>query len=148
MTLRLDKPLIFSWNPSCMYCGDPPKGGVTLNKNLIEFATMNSWSFQAAVNNVIHELGHVFSLVHGKTPEASVPNEYNYYGEKYNLIGPGGFANPNYLWVQHNGDTGQERFADMFLGWCYQKFDGSDLGDARKDFMNRYMPGWINWSGK
>ena len=110
------------------------------------FATLNSWESLAAINNVIHELGHAFSSVLGQSPEKAVPSDYNYKGGKYNLIGPGGFAFPPYRWVQHDVNTQQERFADMFLGWAYGIWANDDIGGARGDFMDTNMPLWVNKS--
>jgi hypothetical protein len=59
-----------------------------------------------------------------------------------------GFAGPRYGWQQSPEATTGEEFADMFLGWNYNRWemkgdDISQLGQARSNFMNRYMAAWI-----
>jgi len=31
----------------------------------------------------------------------------------------------------------------MFLGWVFNEWADTDMGAARADFMNNYMPGWV-----
>jgi RHS repeat-associated protein len=42
------------------------------------------------------------------------------------------------------GDPGEE-FADQFLGWTFSVWRNSAQGDMRANFMNKYMPGWIDY---
>lgn len=60
-----------------------------------------------------------------------------------------GFADTRWGWQQSQeaNRTGEE-FADMFLGWNYNQWDPITdedfyIGQARANFMNRYMPSWI-----
>ena len=60
-----------------------------------------------------------------------------------------GYATLGSPWQQHsirwdaNGNTPNEDFADMFLGWAFDGFSGDAAGAARYDWMDANMPEWI-----
>ena len=92
---------------------------------------------------VVHELGHSFETAFdpsGKNPP-------------HNTLSPGmidnrnGLAGPLWIWQQSKEVNALEIFADMFPGWVYNKWDFSNYkteAQARQDFMNLNMPGWLN----
>jgi hypothetical protein len=60
-----------------------------------------------------------------------------------------GYAALGSPWQQHsirwdaNGNTPNEDFADMFLGWAFEGFSDDPAGDARYTWMDSNMPEWI-----
>ena len=60
-----------------------------------------------------------------------------------------GYATLGSPWQQHsirwdaNGNTPNEDFADMFLGWAFDGFSDDAAGAARYDWMDANMPEWI-----
>jgi RHS repeat-associated protein len=161
-----------------------PKGGVTLGRSEIDFATLflnsgdtewypNDQSYYKARNNVVHELGHVFNLLAGGLPVMAVEAAYDvghaeshgmkdyhrqnwpkrtdsHYQDNY------GFASKcdQLIWQMHFiGDSSDaniysEEFADMYLGWVFNRWEmnGEEMapaGTTRSEWMNQYMPGWV-----
>lgn len=57
-----------------------------------------------------------------------------------------GFASaPEYsprMWKQSTENTGNEIFADMFLGWVFDEW-APVSGSFRSSFMNKNMPSWL-----
>lgn len=98
--------------------------------------------FEARVND-IRGWGHVRNTLENtdNIPRRGTDNNVNTYG----------FAGTRYGWQQSPEATAAEEFADMFLGWNYNRWEmdpvnGDDLsvlGQARSDFMSRYMASWI-----
>jgi hypothetical protein len=94
-------------------------------------------------NLFIHEIGHAFDEAieqeSATFPSKSVSSKYQ--NEK-------GFAGGYEFWQFHTKDNDVEYFADMFIGWVYEKWDVSkgvltDPAKERRDFMDSRMPGWI-----
>jgi hypothetical protein len=63
-----------------------------------------------------------------------------------------GYATLGTPWQQHSlrwgggdptGNTANEDYADMFLGWAYDGFTDDPAGDARYGWMENHMPAWI-----
>lgn len=59
-----------------------------------------------------------------------------------------GFADVRYGWQQSPEATAAEEFADMFLGWNYNRWAPSTdrdylVGQARANFMDSHMASWI-----
>ncbi|MFV2044678.1 MAG: hypothetical protein ACC700_15765 [Anaerolineales bacterium] len=60
-----------------------------------------------------------------------------------------GFASLGKPWQQHSirwdeiGNTANEDFADMFLGWGFDGFGDDSAGEARYTWMEANMPEWI-----
>jgi len=60
-----------------------------------------------------------------------------------------GYATLGSPWQQHsirwdaNGNTPNEDFADMFLGWAFNGFSDDPAGAARYTWMDSNMPEWI-----
>ncbi len=59
-----------------------------------------------------------------------------------------GFAGDPYQWQQSISGAPEEEFADMFIGWAFNRWENTELGresgQARSNFMNTYMPLWVN----
>ena len=50
----------------------------------------------------------------------------------------------DHSWMQNPESSPGEAFADMFLGYVYNDiFSNGEYGEARKTFMDTFMPGWI-----
>jgi len=43
-----------------------------------------------------------------------------------------------------NAGTASEEFADQFLGWTYYTWASNPAGQMRSEWMDKYMPGWVN----
>jgi hypothetical protein len=159
----IDKGDFGQTDPECK-----PVGGVTLGSDQIMFATLYSDRIKAR-NNVVHELGHVFNNLAGGLPVQAVEAAYSAaYAKKYGLdcyyrenwpkrtnpdYGPNyGFASrkDERIWQMHysiGSDIYTEEFADMFLGWVFNKWEVNNqthAGTTRSDWMNEYMPGWVD----
>jgi hypothetical protein len=54
-------------------------------------------------------------------------------------------ASGTMTWIQNSAVTSSEVFADMFLGWVYNKWDNDPhgFGNARRKFMTDNMANWI-----
>jgi hypothetical protein len=106
-----------------------------------------------AVQNAIHELGHVFAW-HAGTPYNDLDNA------KFDPVtgttdfprrteGNDGFAlGPG--WEQSSVEDSHEEFADMFLGWAYNEWETdpttsglTEAGQMRSEWMNSHMLDWI-----
>ncbi len=139
-------------------------GAFTHYEYSIEFASLwDNYNIKEAdvkqlrkVNNVIHELGHAFNVRLGRIPENSV-HAYSIRigGELWQLDqkdskeeGQGFYFGDilkygTMTWIQSIQTSPSEVFADMFIGWVYNKWEDSPQGEARKKFMNEYMRSWI-----
>ena len=102
---------------------------------------------------VVHELGHAFNAATGSQPEFSLTPDFlrDAAGDHIDESGVftygfyGGWDNWQFGW----DNTQSEVFADMFVGWVYDKWDlqhPQGLGVLRQNHMNLYMGGWINGS--
>jgi hypothetical protein len=140
-------------------------GAVTVGSSLIKVASLTIpntpsgnrdglMALTDARNNAVHELGHAFANL--------------WYGAdgNYDPGGPYGTAKPipvEYLgnegfypsptsasrtWRQHpcnagDADCGHETFADMFLGWTFDKWADDRYGGWRNDYMTANMVEWV-----
>ena len=105
----------------------------------------------------VHELFHTFDLVILENDaNQTLFNEQNTNGafpNRPNLTGESrlqwGFAGGNFSdWQKSRSGISGEEFADMGIGWTYGQWqrdaDGLTVdGQARADFMDAHMPGWI-----
>jgi len=107
-----------------------------------------------SIRLIVHELGHVFEHNIFLNTEEKIPREVlketwitdktfprrtfpnNYYGY-YGLC---------YDWQMSCHKTPAEEFADMFIGWTYDKWETSPQGIIRKQWMDTNMPIFINAS--
>ena|GEM_PF-7005760 len=134
----------------------PPatSGGVTLSAHHIMFASMagdNMADYGRQLlrrrNNVVHELGHAFDLVLGRQGRSAVSADWTHLsrsgcgrGDKCGFASPLGWMD----WVMNPANEAGEIFADQFLGWTFSRWDSTDLGDYRRDWMNTDMVEWLN----
>ena len=130
-----------------------PVGGYTNSSRWIEFASLWSSGYanyeERRINNVIHELGHAFSARLGQAPATLVHHSHPPIdGDPWRLEQkPKGFykaEDGNQTWMQSTVESGSEAFADMFLGWVFNKWAPNKYGVARADFMNEHMGSWIS----
>jgi RHS repeat-associated protein len=148
-------------------------GAVAVDSHHIKWASMSQetisqpggirtehMAFVDARNNVVHELGHAFAYhwsasIPGSDGEA-IPNP----AHPYNVF-PGSFltdqpdswpvspTSAGLTWRQHpsrfdNGVSSRgEVFADMFLGWTFNKWGSGEIGSQRRDFMTTNMVEWL-----
>ncbi len=116
----------------------------------------------SAVQNAIHELGHVFEWRVGHpTDSTRIPRgalgDQKEQARKYpdEHYWPGrneGFAGPGWGWQQNRtaGMDGEE-FADMYTGWAYNEWaedpetgEWTEAGQARSDWMGSNMDDWTD----
>lgn len=128
---------------------DPAQGYVTSQ----QYSFFNDLPDECYKRFIVHETGHAFdnaldgapARVTGRRSDLTVANNVNTENS--------GFAGTKYTcWqMRTQGDnSGPEIFADQFTGWVYRTWDLSrvdpsrpGLGEIRRDFMNEYMPVWI-----
>ncbi len=115
-----------------------------------------------AVQNAIHELGHVYewrvghptdstrvprgTLGDDKTQAAQHPDQYYWPGRNE------GFAGPYLGWQQNpTANMDGEEFADMYIGWAYDQWaedpetgGWTQAGQARADWMENNMDNWTS----
>jgi len=150
--------------------GECSEIGWTKSENLVWFNPFvyssasypNNW-WERTVHLVVHELGHVFNarmetlqgalaeklspyaqLFKTQANDATFPNRVDYDTELK------GFAGHRYNWQQSWSGSYKEEFADMFLGWTYNRWEtgiGLAAGQARADWMAARMPLWVNLAG-
>jgi hypothetical protein len=127
------------------------------------YTAANITSPSAGYRWATHELGHFFEArVNGIQGNSYVRNTLGVYADEdlpANVRIPRrgldnnersyGFAGFRYGWQQSLEATTGEEFADMFLGWNYNQWEDNvknidyGVGQARENFMNRYMASWI-----
>jgi len=155
--------MVFQWG-NCPECQGV--GAYTYGARKIGFASMvGTWvpdSGWIRTNHVIHELGHAFNnrlwVVSSSrnyrlgefelgNRQAQDPN----FPDRSDGQDPGdyGFAGPFGAWggwqPSTDGSPGEE-FADMFIGWTYQRFSRDRWGEKRMIFMNEIMPTLIDYA--
>ena len=129
--------------------------GWSLGANLIRFYRTytltdgldNSYILNTKISEqlVVHELGHSFESATnptgGKPPRNYLSTDMT---EDRN-----GLAGPLWTWQQSEDITSGEIFADMFLGWVYDIWYQGPYNNlrvaavARQNFMNQFMPTWL-----
>ena len=145
-------------------CSCEPAGGFCHYARKIEFASL--WDNYTGtggapvqnlrkINNVIHELGHAFSGRLGGNPgiqvseHSTIINRETWRMNSRDSKTYGFYEDANTsgtrTWVQTGAvdSGGSEVFADMFIGWLYNKWENSAYGTERKKFMDENMPHWI-----
>jgi hypothetical protein len=90
--------------------------------------------------NVAHELGHGIDQRGRRQARADL--EAAWATEPLLQRGQGGFA-AGAGWQQNRNPGAGEVFADMFLGWTYNRWGDNDAGAARARYMEANMPGVI-----
>jgi RHS repeat-associated protein len=163
-------------DPACKPTGGVTLGGDSIMfATLWLEQSDNEWGYklwdnatERARNNVVHELGHVFNNLLGGLPVEAVKAAWNqtkglecYYNENWpkrfdNSYSPYyGFASVynNRTWqmdfVNSGDNIANEEFADMFLGWVFNRWEVNDFGNLtdagkiRSEWMNQWMTAWI-----
>ena len=105
--------------------------------------------------NAAHELGHLFAQRSGRQPYTDLRAEWDanpdFPRRDPNNIESRGYAGLYFGWQQTRDRTENEEFADMFLGWAYNRWEEmdpstgelTDAGIARSNWMNTHMAEWI-----
>jgi len=97
----------------------------------------------SARNNIVHEFGHAFA----NRFKANGPYQAMGLSASSYLVGNEGFhpspITAQRTWRQHPGNSPNEAFADMFLGWTYGMWADDRIGIARDDFMTVNMAEWV-----
>lgn len=160
------KGMKFEWRTNCYWCrsrediercggnfaGSCAAGGaVTLSSSHIMISSLSQHSdpqrdFIRRRNNIVHELGHAFDQIMGEQPRLAVSNGWanlqrgDVEGENY------GFASALNVrdWQQNPANENHEVFADMFLGWVFNRWATNPTGDYRQSWMNVNMSAWVN----
>jgi RHS repeat-associated protein len=91
-------------------------------------------------HNAAHELGHGIDQRGDRVARANLEAVWN------NLRltrDDGGFAGPWPDWQQSTEQGAGEVFADMFLGWTYNRWERSETGTRRSQYMNANIPSII-----
>ncbi|MBM3152745.1 MAG: hypothetical protein FJZ96_11200 [Chloroflexi bacterium] len=131
---------------------------------LIKFASMSDNS-QSAINNVVHELGHLFDAVNNTTPRSDLNNairdnqdatpevldDLDDWLRRPDTAGYYGFASRRFPWQQATVNVGEsyEIFADQFLAWVFDAWETDINGEltesaqARSTWMDQNMGSWL-----
>jgi hypothetical protein len=142
---------------TCSDLGWTKSPSLILIKEFYSSGTYTNY-LERSVHLVLHELGHAFNaLMENLIGEKAAPYNQLYLTQANDPTFPNregsdalnfGFAGPRYNWQQSASSSYTEEFADMFLGWSYNRWeedsDGLTVdGQARSDWMDR-MQGWVN----
>ncbi|HKZ55602.1 MAG TPA: RHS repeat-associated core domain-containing protein, partial [Anaerolineales bacterium] len=132
-------------------CTGITAGGCTSSSRLINFMSLSEeveerTAMQAHIsarNNIVHEFGHAFA----NRFKANGPYQAMGLSASSYLVGNEGFhpspITAQRTWRQHPGNSPNEAFADMFLGWTYGMWADDRIGIARDDFMTVNMAEWV-----
>jgi len=102
---------------------------------------------------IVHEMGHVFNNVMGKSLEAQIPQSQiredgNYSGPNNDYYGYAGgqwdwqFSLPGQLHQKN------EVFAENFLGWTFDRWNVTSSGSAKALFMDYHMFTYLSYMGR
>jgi len=116
---------------NCGLC--PSNGGYSSSASLVQFDNLLTSDFSYGINNVIHELGHIFNQI-----------TYLRRGEMPSDLASGFFPGAQGLGVRiSDQNTSQEYFADTFLDWIIGQFTTDIYGVDRSSWMNNAIGGWL-----
>jgi len=127
-------------NEQCRAIG---AGGCTTGDRKVNFASLSPHYVETARNNVVHELGHIFTNWKGRVPSNSMPADY--IRRRNEILLP----NETFSWQLHIHDSSTETFADFFVAWTYDAWqpavdargNQTIAGEAR-NWMNTNMLNW------
>jgi RHS repeat-associated protein len=137
-------------------CGNPSTGAYTWGSREVEFAENSPFTspglYRSArtasaisINTVVHELGHAFAA---RFKSDSPLNPYTMVESNPKLLNPYGYAEEGTgeqgLWRPNTSIEPHETFANMFLGWTYDKWGNDGYGTGRSQYMITNMSGWIS----
>jgi hypothetical protein len=113
--------------------------GCVTGGNTITCADFTYAYFQSDVNNIVHELGHVFNNLHGGSPADFA---YNYIDDRNKILRP----TETIDWQQNTLATGGEMFGDMFVAWTFDAWNDRNPALVTKvsDEMTSNMADWLN----
>jgi RHS repeat-associated protein len=124
-------------------CSGIDSGGCTSYDKTNQTRIINFWNGTNQyhngalfIRNVVHELGHVFNSINSNSPVTAL-------GKADLGRGLGGYAGKLHQWQFNESDTPSENFADMFVGWTYDRWSSDKIGDLRSSFMNNWMPYYL-----
>lgn len=130
-------------------CRNPEQGGgCTSPYKVINFKSLlpNGGRPETARNNVVHEMGHVFSNEHGSVPETELGAHPADFVKKRNEIL---MDNSTVQWQLNTTQTANETFGDFFLAWTYDHWrlplteNGTNTrAGTAKAWMDSNMPNW------
>ncbi len=117
------------------------------------------WFYSStSVNDVINhpllltrEIAHAFDAMHGINASSVIPSDLFRPVNSDGIVGTDangeyyGYFGPHYQWQfgkDPNNHAGEE-FADMFVGWVYNRWEGSAMGTQRQEFMNALMVSYL-----
>lgn len=98
-----------------------------------------------------HEIGHAFDAARGIDANSVIPSDLLRPVNSDGIVGTDangeyyGYFGPHYQWQfgrDPNNHAGEE-FADMFVGWVYNRWEGSAMGTQRQEFMNALMVSYL-----
>ncbi|MEN8241353.1 MAG: hypothetical protein ABFS17_05490 [Chloroflexota bacterium] len=163
-------PFIFDFDcPQCTNDSGDQVGMYTNSSRNISVGTFSP-GYLNGVHNVVHELGHAFenrlwyspkngdTFRIGRTWLARVQEMDQLFPDRPNNPGVEerdplyGFAGHRYNWQQSASGSAAEEFADMFLGWTYNTWEGdfdglrAPEGQMRAEFMDLVMPFLVVWA--
>jgi hypothetical protein len=107
-------------------------------------------NIQSDINNVVHELGHVFSNVVGGDPEAYFDTMYA--SQRNEILRPYDI-NEGIYWQQHPPPPGGnnpygEMFGDVLVAWVFDAWNAHELNvdavNSAKADTDRYMEIWLS----
>ncbi len=121
---------------NCWGRADNPWGTVLV---YVQNVAQNHYTYQ----NATHELGHTFDWrtdFQGRIDLAAKWNADPNFPQRNS--DPDGYAGEAFGWQQSISTGASEEFADMFLGWAYNRWGNNAAGGARSDWMSTNMPTW------
>ena len=133
-------------------CQGDDVGGCTVGQSgsvyLIVFFSFLSTDSQWRMNNVVHELGHLFNDLHGGYPMSFAGN---YAAQRKELLRP---QEGTTVWQMHAiydpntpSITNPEMFADMYVAWTYDAWNrdplNEDLVKNATTQMDAKMSEWV-----
>jgi RHS repeat-associated protein len=133
-----------------------PRGALTRGLHLIDFASLSPYSpmFDNKVRNVVHELGHAFSVSFNNVPNKMVDTDFmvdgvsrNFADSRENILHRNGEIDPKtgtYKYWQFNREkSGPETFADMFVAFTYDQWNTND--NPIRNQAKSWMTNLIAW---
>jgi hypothetical protein len=120
-------------------------GGCTSPNKVINFVSLFPYRDESARNNIVHELGHVFSNEHGGVPETELGSHpRNFVANRHLILKD----NSTIQWQLNTSPNQKETFADFFVAWTYDAWQpltdeyGTTIAGIAKEWMDDKMQDW------